>query len=225
MVQPRATLAPGRSGLPRKDNRAPRFPRPTPLPETEELACAAEALAKYAVHMKNFLPTLCIATICSMAALATARAESQTLHYPTEDDSLFTIDAPGDWEVTGIEEVGEFGTLESENGSILQFRAIECEDEDETTAEIEAIAESTTEFLEENYTDIELGEVTELEIDGMPAFELGGDGKDADGDAVKFVSAIIILGPTTIAEVWGAAYEEDFDAARAVLASFKPTAE
>ena len=40
---------------------------------------------------------------------------------------MFTIKAPGDWEVTGIDEVGEFGSLESENGSILQFRAIECE--------------------------------------------------------------------------------------------------
>ena len=58
----------------------------------------------------------------------------------------------------------------------------------------------------------------------MPAFQLGGDGKDADGDDVKFVSAIIILGPTTIAEIWAAAYAADLRSAEATLSSFKPAA-
>jgi len=174
--------------------------------------------------MKTLLPFLCVATISLLAGQPTALAGTQTLHYPTEDESMFTIEAPGDWEVTGIEEVGEFGSLESENGSVLQFRAVECGSEDEAKAEIEAISDSTAEFLGENYTDIQLGDVKELEIEGMPAFQLAGDGKDKDGNDVKFVSAIIILGPTTIAEVWAAAYADDLESAEAVLGSFKPTA-
>lgn len=170
--------------------------------------------------MKTLL--LCL-TLLTAAALD-ARAEQQTLHYPTEDESMFTIEAPGEWEVTGIDEVGEFGSLESENGSVLQFRAIECANEEEAKAEIESISESTADFLQETYSDIELGDVKELEIEGMPAFQLAGDGKDKDGNAVKFLSAIIILGPTTVAEVWAAAYAEDLEAAEAVLGSFKPTA-
>jgi len=153
-----------------------------------------------------------MAAIYAFVGPVTAGAQTQTLHYPTEDESMFTIKAPGDWEVTGIDEVGDFGSLESENGSILQFRALECENEEDLKAEIDTISESTVEFLQENYTDIELGDVQEIQIDGMPAFQLAGDGKDKDGDDVKFVSAIIILGPSTIAEVWAAAYAEDFRA-------------
>lgn len=174
--------------------------------------------------MKSALPSLLIIALWGFAGPVTARAQTQTLHYPTEDESMFTIKAPGEWEVTGIDEVGDFGSLESENGSILQFRAVECENEKELEAEIEAITESTVEFLEENYTEIELGDVQELEIEGLPAFQLGGDGKDADGDDVKFVSAIIILGPTTIAEIWAAAYAADLRSAEATLSSFKPAA-
>lgn len=173
--------------------------------------------------MKTLLPLCFAAAILMFAGQPAVQAETQTLHYPTEDESMFTIEAPGDWEVTGIDEVGEFGSLESRNGSVLQFRALECEKEEEAIAEIEAISDSMVEFLGENYTDIQLGDVEELEIEGMPAFQLAGDGKDTDGDDVKFVSAIIILGPTTIAEVWAAAYAEDLESAEAVLGSFKPT--
>lgn len=127
--------------------------------------------------MNPALPSLLLIALLALAGPVTAQAQTQTLHYPTEDESMFTIKAPGDWEVTGIDEVGEFGSLESENGSILQFRAIECENEKEMEAEIEAISESLVEFLGENYTDIELGDVQELEIEGMPAFQLGGTGK------------------------------------------------
>jgi hypothetical protein len=174
--------------------------------------------------MKATLFTSVAAVIFTVASLAAAQAETKTLHYPTQDATMFSIDAPADWEVTAISEVGEFGSLESENGSVLQFRAVECESEEDAKAEIDAISESTAEFLQENYKDIELGDVKELEIKGMPAFQLGGDGKDKDGNDVKFVSAIIILGPTTIAEVWAAAYAEDLDSAEAVLGSFNPTA-
>ncbi len=174
--------------------------------------------------MKTHRLSLLIVTLCTAAALATAQADTKTLHYPTQDETMFSIDAPADWEVTEISEVGDFGTLESGNGSVLQFRAVECESEDDAKAEIDAISDSTAEFLGENYTDIQLGDVKELEIEGMPAFQLAGDGKDKDGNDVKFVSAIIILGPTTIAEVWAAAYAEDLESAEAVLGSFKPTA-
>lgn len=151
------------------------------------------------------------------------RAETQTLHYPTEDQSMFTIKAPGDWEVTGIEEVGEFGSLESKNGSIMQFRAVECETEEAAIAEIESIGDSTIKMLEEHYTDVELGDVQELEIDGIPAFELSGTAKDKDGNDVAILSTTVVLGKTTIAEIWAAVFPEDVAGAKETLGSFKPT--
>ena len=166
---------------------------------------------------------LLIAAIFIAAGLSAAQAETKTLHYPTEDESMFTIEAPADWKVTGIDEVGEFGSLESENGSILQFRAIECENEEDAKAEIDSISESTVKTLEENYSDVKLGEVTELDFDGRPGFQLSGEGKDKDGNKVEFGSFTIVLGPTTIAEIWAAAYPEDKAATEKTLNSFKPT--
>lgn len=174
--------------------------------------------------MKPALPSLLIIALWAFAGPVTAQAQTQTLHYPTEDKSMFTIEAPGDWEVTGIDEVGEFGSLESENGSILQFRALECENEKEAIAEIESISESTVTFLEEHYNDVELGEVAESEMRGAAAFEVSGTAKDKDGDAVAVLTSTVVLGKTTIAEIWAAVYPEDLAAAKATLASFTPAA-
>lgn len=172
--------------------------------------------------MKSIRRSLLTLALFTAAAL-TARAENKTLHYPTQDATMFSIDAPADWEVTEIQEVGDFGSLESANGSVLQFRAIECASEDEARKEIDAIFDSTAEFLEENYTDIQLDEPKEITIEGQPGAQLTGTGKDKDGNPVQFLSAMIALGPTTVSEVWAAAYPDDVPAAQAVLQSFKPT--
>lgn len=163
-----------------------------------------------------------MACVATLVATGAGLAGTQTLHYPTEDESMFTIEAPADWEVTGIDEVGEFGTLQNENGSLLQFRAVECGTEEATQAEIESIGDSTVKALEEDYSDVQLGEVKELDFGGRPGFQLSGEGKDKDGNKVEFGSFTIILGPTTIAEIWAAAYPEDKAVAEATLNSFRP---
>ena len=56
--------------------------------------------------MNPALPSLLLIALLALAGPVTAQAQTQTLHYPTEDESMFTIKAPGDWEVTGIDEVG-----------------------------------------------------------------------------------------------------------------------
>lgn len=178
--------------------------------------------------MKTTFFTPVAAVIFAVASLTAAQAETKTLHYPTQDASMFSIDAPADWKVTEIEEVGDYGTLESENGSVLQFRAVECESEEEAIKEINSIADSTPEFLQENYTDIQLRDPKELSIEGKPGSQLSGAGKDKEGNAVEFVSAILMIGPTTVAEIWGVVFPEgegnnDLAAAQAVLDSFKPT--
>jgi hypothetical protein len=171
---------------------------------------------------------LLTAGIFIFAALATAQAETKTLHYPTPDATMFGIEAPVDWKVTEIEEVGDFGSLESENGSVLQFRAQEFETEDEAKKEIDAIFDSTGEFLKENYTDIKLDDPKEVTVEGQPGSQLTGTGKDKDGNAVQFLSAMIALGPKSVAEIWAAVFTEgessnDLESAKTVLNSFKPT--
>ena len=177
--------------------------------------------------MKTTSLTLPFAALMFLS-LVSAQAETKTLHYPTQDETMFSIDAPADWEVTEIESVGDFGSLESENGSVLQFRAQEFDSEDEAKKEVDSVVESTFEFLQENYTDINLEDPKEVTIEGQPGMQVTGTGKDKDGNAVQFLSAIVALGPKTVAEIWAAVFPEgegnnDLQAAQAVLQSFKPT--
>ena len=56
--------------------------------------------------------------------------------------------------------------------------------------------------------------------------ELTGTGKDKAGNEVQFLSAIVALGPKSIAEIWAAVFPEgnnDLADAKSVLGSFKPT--
>lgn len=177
--------------------------------------------------MNTFITrALTLATLCLLVTFVQARAETKTLHYPSQDASMFTIDAPSDWEVTEIEEVGDFGSLESKEGSVLQFRAVDCDSEDEAKKEIDSIFDSTAEFLQKNYTDIKLNEPSEFTVAGQPGAQLTGSGKDKDGNAVQFLSAMVALGPKRVAEIWAAVFPEDtadMNAAQAILNSFKPT--
>ena len=176
--------------------------------------------------MKTTLRYATIASTLVLSGLCSVLADTKTLHYPTEDESMFSIETPADWKVSTIEEVGDFGSLESPNGSILQFRAVELETEDEAKKEVDSIFDSTGEFLQENYTDIQLQDPQEITVHGQPGAQLIGTGKDKDGNAVKFLSAMIALGPKKVAEIWAAVFpedKEDVDAAEKVLGSFKPS--
>ena len=108
---------------------------------------------------------------------------------------------------------------------MLEFRAQNYDTETEAEAEAGAIVESTFEFLKENYTDVKLDDPTDTVVQGRPAMELTGTGKDKDGNAVQFLSAVIALGPLSVAEIWAAVFPEgndDLAAAKATLASFMP---
>ncbi|MFM8459097.1 MAG: hypothetical protein ACKOB0_09155 [Chthoniobacterales bacterium] len=176
--------------------------------------------------MKNTSLTILVVALFAAGSSITAQAETKTLHYPTQDASMFSIEAPADWEVTEIKETGDFGSLESENGSVLQFRAQQFDSADEAKKEIDSVVDSTLGFLQENYTDINLEEPKEITIEAKPGMQVTGVGKDKEGNAVQFLSAIVALGPTTVAEIWAAVFSEgnnDLEAAQSVLQSFKPT--
>lgn len=80
-----------------------------------------------------------MAVLCLSAGPAAAQAAGQTMRYPTEGPSIFTIVVPAGWTATDFEEVGETGSLESKSGSCLQFRAVECDDETAASGEVSSI--------------------------------------------------------------------------------------
>ena len=171
-----------------------------------------------------------VSSVVSSAETAASSAvagsgDVTTLIYPDETNPMFSVDAPPNWLVTGVGQVGDFGTLESPSGSVLEFRAQNYDTEAAAEAEAGSIVESTFEFLKENYTDVKLDDPTDTVVQGKPAMELTGTGKDKDGNPVQFLSAVIALGPKSVAEVWAAVFPEgsdDLAAAEATLASFTP---
>lgn len=168
--------------------------------------------------------TSSVASIASSAV--SAPAGKTTLYYPDEQTAMFSIEAPSNWKVSKIDQVGDFGSLESESGSALQFRAQTFDTDAQVKTEIDDISASTMDFLKDNYTDVALDDPKEITIDGQPGMQLAGTGKDKEGNAVKFLSAMIVLGPKSIAEIWAAVFPEgnnDLDEAAAVLDSFKPS--
>lgn len=176
--------------------------------------------------MFNNLRTAFLGAAMTASLALGAHAETTTYYYPEKDSAMFSIDAPADWKVTAIEEVGDFAGLESPGGSILQFRATKFESQKEAEDEVDAIFDSTGEFLSENYKAVELNEAEKIEGD-HPGAKLTGKGKDKDGHDVEFLSAMIVLGPTTIAEVWAAVFpedKEDLAQANKILDSFTPAA-
>lgn len=167
------------------------------------------------------------ASAASSAATSAAAAAAgmTTYYYPEETGAMFSIVAPDDWKVSKIEQVGDFGSLESANGSVLQFRAQSFDNEDQVKKEVDSIVQSTIEFLNDNYTDIKLDDPKDITIDGQAGLSTAGDGKDKDGNPVQFISAMIVLGPTSLAEIWAAVFPEgnnDLETANTVLESFKP---
>ncbi len=172
---------------------------------------------------KNLRTAFLGAAVAASLSLG-ARAETTTYFYPEKEKAMFSIDAPSDWKVTAIDEVGDFASLESPGGAILQFRATKFDSAEEAKDEVDAIFDSTGEFLKENYQAVELNEAEKIEGD-HPGAKLTGKGKDKDGNDVEFLSAMIVLGPTTIAEVWAAVFpedKEDLAQANNILNSFTP---
>lgn len=193
--------------------------------QTKETAKEAASSASSVSSAASAAETAASNVVGEAGSQAAAAEDVTTLFYPDESTAMFSVDAPADWVVTGISQVGDFGIIESESGSVLQFRAQNYDTEVEAEAEAGAIVESTFEFLKENYTDVKLDDPTDTVVQGNPAMELTGTGKDKDGNAVQFLSAVVALGPLSVAEIWAAVLPEgsdDLAAAEATLASFTP---
>ena len=193
--------------------------------QTKEADKEAASSASSISSAASAAETAASSAVGEAASAAATPTDVTTLYYPDEANAMFSVDAPANWVVTGIGGVGDFGSLESENGSVLEFRAQNFDTEAEAEKEAGSIVDSTFEFLKENYIDVKLDDPTDTVVEGKPAMELTGTGKDKDGNQVQFLSAVVALGPKSVAEIWAAVFPEgndDLAAAKAALASFKP---
>lgn len=165
-------------------------------------------------------------SFAGILALGSHVARAETLvAYPTVDEPTFTISVPEDWELTAAEEADDYFLVTSPSGVEMWFRSMEIASEDELSAAIDEAMEGGGEWLAENYKDVEFGEVTEGEREGMPFISMPGVGVLTEsGDKVVFTIAFIFMENGSLAEFWGILPAGDAEAlgvAQAVLDSFE----
>src|SRR5688572_13666876 len=132
------------------------------------------------------LPTsLLLLLLLAAFAFAAPGARAETFAYPTSADADFLVDVPDDWEVEPAEEAGGFVNISGPTGVLVSLRSVEA---DEYTTD-DVIAEAS-EFLRENYTDVQLAPV-QRDANGM--LILAGFGKN-EGDDVIFSNVFFAHG-------------------------------
>lgn len=167
------------------------------------------------------------ALIVTAFAFSGGLASAETLiAYPTTDEPSFTIKVPDSWELTPAEAPDDYFLVLSPSGVEMWFRSMEVESEEQLDASIDEALESGGEWLAEQYKDVEFGDVTEGERDGMPFVSMPGKGIYKEtGDEVAFTIAFIFMENGSLAEFWGILPVGDgkgLASAQAILDSFEP---
>lgn len=159
------------------------------------------------------------ASVCAMSFFAATPATAETLGYPGMENASFIIDYPDDWEMAPGESLGDYVSLTSPSGVTLQLRTVPATE----TAIDEAVAENVK-FLEETFTNVQLGDAEEVESGGLSGSLVLGSGIDAEKQAILFAMYFIALPDGKMAEIWYAAFKGDTKgtaAASAILNSFR----
>lgn len=141
-----------------------------------------------------------------------------TIAYPTAEDTLFTVTAPDSWKLTAAESEDDYFVLTGPTEASLYFRAMPGKIEDTIKEDIE--------YLQENFTDLNIDDPKETTEDGMPAMHATGTGKHKEtGKEAVFVMAWVVLPSGKVAEIWfetGKGDEAGAKEAGKILDSFKP---
>lgn len=155
----------------------------------------------------------------TFSLFAATPAAADTTAYPNATKPSFLIDHPANWEMEPGENVGDYMTLTGPTGVVVQFRTIPGSE-----SAIDDALEETRQYLEETFTDVELGEPESSKHRGLEMFMVSGAGLDKDGEAVGFTIAFLALKDGKIAELWFSVMADDDKGAAAagkVLDSFR----
>ena len=167
--------------------------------------------------MRQTLLPLLFGAVFGLITVSSAIAE-QLIAYPNQDEALFVISIPDDWEITQAESTKEFFLVEGPTGAALFFRAM--------PGEIETTIEENFAYLEENFDDLRLSELEEVEGDEFATLVANGTGVDPeDGSNVIFGMAWFAFPDGSVAEIWFEAAADDQKGAaqaKAILESFSP---
>jgi|CXWL01.1.fsa_nt_gi hypothetical protein len=159
------------------------------------------------------------ASVCVFGLYAATPAAAETLGYPNMEKASFIVDYPDDWTMEPGENLGDYVTLTSPSGVSLQLRTIPATD----TAIDDAVNESEA-FLNETFSNVQLGDAKDIEAGGLSGSLLLGSGTDKEKQDILFAIYLIALPDGTMADIWYAAFKGDKEgsnAAAEILNSFR----
>jgi len=82
---------------------------------------------------------------------------AETLGYPSVEEASFLLDYPDDWAMVPGENVGDYVSLASPSGVSLQLRTVSG-----TESAMDQVVAENVQFLEDNFTGVELGEEAKM---------------------------------------------------------------
>ena len=145
---------------------------------------------------------------------------AETLGYPSVEEASFLLDYPDDWAMVPGENAGDYVSLASPSGVSLQLRTVSG-----TESAMDQVVAENVQFLEDNFTGVELGDAKDIDAGGgLTGSLLQGTGIDSDKKAVNFSIFFVTLPDGNIADIWYSAYQGDVagsKAAAGVLDSFR----
>lgn len=135
--------------------------------------------------------------IAALAMSPLHAAGLTTVHYPTQANAQFTVTVPSDWTLIpqGEEGAEDYFEVEGPKGLELSFRVV-------PGADIDQAVKDHVAYLEENFSEITMGDSRETQINGMDAILLPAKGKDEDGVAREFGAGWFKLADGAIGELW-----------------------
>lgn len=172
-----------------------------------------KATARHSVFLTSLILTVALALQPALAGGLTQ------VYYPSQTDAQFTVAVPSDWTLTpqGEEGADDYFEVEGPNSLELSFRVV-------PGADIDAAVQAHIAYLQENFSDVSMGEAKETKINGMDAIIMPAKGKDEDGVARDFGAGWFQLADGAVGELWYNVALSDAagaEAAVAVLNSLK----
>ncbi len=142
------------------------------------------------------------ATLLSAAAIlwssaAHADGAITRVFYPSQAAPQFVVDVPSDWKLIpqGEEGAEDYFEVEGPNGLELSFRTV-------PGANIEAAVKQHIAYLQENFSEVKLGDQKETTINGMQAIILPAVATDEDESVRDIGAGFFELSGEAVGELW-----------------------
>ena len=128
--------------------------------------------------------------VFTVALFSLGLASAKDIKFPEEAPALFTITIPDSWSP----EYADDGTLEAEHEDEHSYLAIW---EEETSTELQKVAEDIDEILNEYATDVKLTTKKPYSLNGMSGLVFQGTAKDKeDGSGIGFEALVLAVTET-----------------------------